>query len=108
MSIFVLDDFSKNLSYDNQVSHGAFFFLEFHDRRPNYLGKKESQKNHRSGSMRASLAQLSYGINYLKYQNHQIYQKINTKKYKDNVKKKYNAKIRNKYLTFEFKKSCAI
>ena len=42
------DDFSKILFYGNQVSQGTSLCVEFHDRRPNSLGREESQRNHKN------------------------------------------------------------
>ena len=55
----LLDDFTELLFYDNQVVHGTFLCVEFDDRWPNSLGRKESQRNHRSGRIRVSLAPLN-------------------------------------------------
>ena len=53
------DDVSQFLFYGNEVSHVNFFCVEFHDYRPNSLGRDESKRNHRSGSKRNSLVQLN-------------------------------------------------
>ena len=44
--------------YGNQLSHGNPLSVEFHDRRPNCLGKEQSPKNLRNGRMRPTLASL--------------------------------------------------
>ena len=53
------DGFSKNLFYRNQVSHGTFLCVEFHDRQFSSLGREKSQRNHKSGLIRVSLATLN-------------------------------------------------
>ena len=53
------DDFSKILFHGDIVSNGTNFCVEFHDYRPNSLGRDESKRNHRSGSKRNSLVQLN-------------------------------------------------
>ena len=49
------DDFSKILFYGNKINHNTSICAEFHDRRPNSLGREELQGSHRSGHIRASL-----------------------------------------------------
>ena len=53
------DVFSKILFCSNQVSHGTSRSVEFQDRRSNSLGREESQRNHRSECIIASLAPLN-------------------------------------------------
>ena len=49
--IRLLDDFSKFLFYENQVSYEASLCVEFHDCPPNSLRGEKSQRNHRRGSI---------------------------------------------------------
>ena len=51
--------FSKILIYSDMSVMVPTLCVEFHDRQPNSLGGVESQKNHRSGHIRASLTQLN-------------------------------------------------
>ena len=53
------DDFSKIIFHGEIINNGTFLCVEFHDRRPNSLCEVESQKNHRSRRIRASLAKLA-------------------------------------------------
>ena len=52
------DDFSKILFHGDIVNNGTNLCVEFHDLRPNSLWRVESQRNHRSRRIRASLAPL--------------------------------------------------
>ena len=52
--------FSKILYFDDMVNREACLCVEFHGRRPNSLLGVESQRNHKSGFIRASLAALNY------------------------------------------------
>ena len=54
------DDFSKILFYGNQASHSIFHCIEFHDCQGKSLGGEESQRNQKSGYIRASLTLLHY------------------------------------------------
>ena len=56
------DDFSKILFYGDIVINSTYVCVEFHGCRPSSLWWVESQRNHRSGCIRASLAPLN---NYL-------------------------------------------
>ena len=55
----LLDDLSKILFCRNQVNHVTSLCVDFHDRRPNILGKEESQRNHRNELMRVELTTLA-------------------------------------------------
>ena len=51
----VSDDFSKIFFHGDIVSNGTNLCVEFNDCRPNSLSRVESQRNHRSRRIRASL-----------------------------------------------------
>ena len=51
------DDFSKIFFYGIWIGHGTSLYAKFHDHGLNSL--EESQQNHRSGHMRASLTPLN-------------------------------------------------
>ena len=50
------DNSSKILFHGDIVNNGAYLCIEFHGRRLSNLLGVESQRNHRSGRIRASLA----------------------------------------------------
>ena len=72
----LLNNFFKILFYGDHVSHGTSFCTRFHDRWPNSLRTEKSQRNHRNGCIRASLAPLS-GV----YLHKSLYKRINIFKY---------------------------
>ena len=49
------DDFSKIFFHGDIVSNGTNLCVKFHDSRPNSFRGEESQRNHRSRRIRASL-----------------------------------------------------
>ena len=59
------DDFSKILFHGDMLNNGTCLCVQFHGRRPSSLRGVESQRNHRSGRIRASLATLKkYELGY--------------------------------------------
>ena len=53
------DDFSKILLYGDMVNNGSYLCIEFHGRRPSCLWGVDSQRNHTSRRITASLTTLN-------------------------------------------------